>query len=147
MSNSLVLPPVFCVQKSLEKMSLSIFTSYQKYLEAHKCFILLWQLTHELAMLTTLEHKPSAILTEDQMDFNMEDEYSSCLTSGRYRELVWTGSHPSSQGNVLSWVSTDVLSSWLSTRLQSYVRVDYLLPSWILVIRVLHCTGSSNICS
>lgn len=54
-------------------MSLSIFMSYQKYLATHKCFIPLPQLTRELAMLTTLEHKHLATLTEDHLlvDFNM----------------------------------------------------------------------------
>lgn len=31
--------------------------SYQKYLEAHQFFIPLSQLTHEVAVLTTLEYK------------------------------------------------------------------------------------------
>lgn len=85
--------------------------SYQKYLGAHKHFILLSQFTHELPMSTTLEHKHSATLMEDHLlvDFNMEDEYSYCLTLGKYRKLVCIGSHLSSQGRVLSWVSTDTL--------------------------------------
>lgn len=78
-------------------------------------------------------------------DFNMEDEYSYCLSLGKYR----TGSHLSSEGSVMSWVSTDALSSRLCTRqrvksVQSYITVDYLLPSWILVMRDLHCTGRSQ---
>lgn len=58
LSNSLMLLPVFCAWKSLKKIiALSVFMSYQKYLEAHQIFIPLSQLTHELAVFTTLEYK------------------------------------------------------------------------------------------
>lgn len=148
-SNSLMSPPVFWVQKSLKKiMSLSIFMSYQKYLKAHKCFILLLQLTHKVAMLTTLEHKHSASLMEDHLlvDFSMEDENSYCLTLCNYRKLICIGS-------VLSRVSTDILSSWPCTKqgvksVQSCITVDYVLPSWILEIKETYSAqGEANTCS
>lgn len=69
---------------------MSIFLSFGKYLGAHKLFIWLSQLTHELALLITLECKHSAAFMGDHLlgHFSVKAEFWLFLTSGKHTKPV-----------------------------------------------------------